>query len=69
MSWLPVPHSPLTCQVSITSTSLAGKSISRMSGMPPSSTRMSPSSSTRHPPISQSLWSTPVVNGHRPVTR
>jgi len=69
MSWLPVPHSPFTVQVSITSTSEAGNSISRISGMPPSSTRMSPWSSTRQPPISQSLWSTPEVKGQRPVTR
>ena len=38
-------------------------------GRPLGSFRTSPASSTTHPPISQSQWSMPLANGHRPVTR
>ena len=54
MSWLPVPRSPDTDQVSITSTSAAPNSISRTSGAPLSSRRTPSPSATRQPPISQS---------------
>ena len=69
MSWLPVPRSPAVSQVSTRSTSAAGKSTSRTSARPLGSLRGSPSSSTTQPPISQSQWSIPLVNGQRPLTR
>ena len=69
MSWLPVPRSPAVSQVSIRSTAAAGNSTSRTSGRPLGRFRVSPSSSTTQPPMSQSQWSMPLVNGHRPLTR
>ena len=68
MSWLPVPRRPDTFHVSITSTSAAGNSASRMSGRPSASILRVPSSITMQPPISQSQWSMPLANAQRPVT-
>ena len=68
MSWLPVPRSPDTFHVSITSTSSRGNSTRRMSGRPSASILRVPSSITMQPPISQSQWSMPLANAQRPVT-
>jgi hypothetical protein len=68
MSLLPVPRSPDTCHVSITSTSAAVTSASLMSGRPSATMRGPPSSSTRQPPITVWQWSTPLAKGQRPVT-
>ena len=69
MSWLPVPRSPETCQVSWIRTWSAGASISLTSGIPPGSVRVPDSSRTTQPPISQSQCSQPLANGQRPLTR
>ena len=67
-SWLPVPRRPETFQVSCTSTSLAGKSMKRMSGAPLGASRRPSPSSTRLPPISQSQCWTPEPKRQRPLT-
>ena len=69
MSWLPVARSPATCQVSWICTSAAGNSSRRMSGAPLASLRISPFSSIRQPPISQSQCSQPDANDQRPLAR
>ena len=60
-SWLPVPHSPDTDQVSLISTSLGGSTIMRTGGSRPSST-------TQWPTNQWACWQ-PLANAHRPVTR
>ena len=68
MSWLPVARRPDTVQVSITSTSAAGISTSRMSGRPLSSMRGAPPSATTQPPMSQSQFATLLQKRQRPPT-
>lgn len=60
-SWLPVPHSPDTDQVSSISMSLEESSIMRTGGSRPSSTMQWPAN--------QSACWQPLANAHRPVTR
>ncbi len=68
MSWLPVPRSPETDHVSITSASPAGNSISRMSGRPLATIRGASPSRTTQPTISQSQFATLLENRHLPPT-
>ena len=69
MSWLPVPRRPDTVQVSMMRTSLAGKSMSRESGIPLGKRRGPPPSITTLPPMSHAQCSHPLANGHRPDPR
>ena len=69
ISWLPVPRSPLTDQVSRIFTASGGNSIARISEVPGKRPgRGFPFSVTTQLPMSQLLCWHPLANAHRPLT-
>ena len=68
-SWLPVPRSPPTVQVSMISHWLAGSSMKRISGPPDGAVRGLPSSCTTDHRTIQVASSQPLTSDQRPVKR
>ena len=65
----PVPFRPITCQVSCSAASEAGKTIMRVSGAPEARRFISPFSQIVQPPQSQVQLAEPEPHCQRPVTR